>query len=131
MDSVNGLLHWDDKVDHAEVILQAVPNEDAAAVDEEPEFLVGRLQGGEVLGRKVGVKVARFDPRELGQIVHHLRAPVKYFYLDPGRADLLLGGDVIINEGHPLHSTLSAHTGYPVLAETLRHWISPQLIHCS
>ena len=124
MDSVNGLLHWDDKVDHAEVILQAVPNEDAAAVDEEPEFLVGRLQGGEVLGRKVGVKVARFDPRELGQIVHHLlghQVNMYDLYLDPGQADLLLGGDVIINEGHPFHSTLSAHTGYPVLAETLRH----------
>ena len=49
VDRVNGLLHWDNKVDHPEIILQSVPYEDAAAVDKEPEFLVGRLEGCEVL----------------------------------------------------------------------------------
>ena len=78
MDRVNGLLHWYNKVDHAEIVLQPVPYEDAAAVDEEPELLVGRFEGGEVLGRKVGVKVAWFDSRELGQVVHHLGAPGEY-----------------------------------------------------
>ena len=41
VDSVNGLLHGYNKVDHAEIILQPVPNEDAATVDKEPELLVG------------------------------------------------------------------------------------------
>ena len=49
VDGVNGLLHWHDKVDHTEIILEPVPYEDAAAVDKEPEFLVGRLEGSEVL----------------------------------------------------------------------------------
>ena len=49
VDCVNGLLHWHDKVDHTEIILEPVPYEDAAAVDKEPEFLVGRLEGCEVL----------------------------------------------------------------------------------
>ena len=49
MDSVNSLLHGDNKVDHAEVVLEPVPYEDAAAVHEEPEFLIGGLEGGEVL----------------------------------------------------------------------------------
>ena len=78
VDRVNGLLHWDNKVDHPEIILQSVPYEDAAAVNKEPKFLVGRLEGGEVLGGEVCVKVARFDPRELGQVVHHLGARGQY-----------------------------------------------------
>ena len=49
VDSVNSLLHGNNKVDHAEVVLEPVPYEDATAVHEEPEFLIGGLEGGEVL----------------------------------------------------------------------------------
>ena len=49
MDRVNGLLHWYNKVDHAEIVLQPMPYEDAAAVDKKPEFLISRLEGSEVL----------------------------------------------------------------------------------
>ena len=75
VDCVNGLLHWHDKVDHTEIILEPVPYEDAATVDKEPEFLVGRLEGCEVLRGKVCIKVAWFDPREFSQVVHHLGVP--------------------------------------------------------
>ena len=49
VDCVDGLLHWNDQVDHAEIILKPVPYEDAATVDKEPEFLVGRLEGCKML----------------------------------------------------------------------------------
>ena len=49
VDCVDGLLHWDNEVDHVEIILKPVPYEDAATVDKEPEFLVGRLEGCEML----------------------------------------------------------------------------------
>ena len=75
VDGVNGLLHWHDKVDHTEIVLEPVPYEDAAAVDKKPEFLISRLEGGEVLRGKVCVKVAWFDPRKFSQVVHHLGVP--------------------------------------------------------
>ena len=40
VDSVNGLLHGDNQVDHAEVVLEPVADEDAAAVNEESELLI-------------------------------------------------------------------------------------------
>ena len=40
VDSVNSLLHGDNKVDHAEVVLEPVADEDAAAVNEESELLI-------------------------------------------------------------------------------------------
>ena len=40
VDSLNSLLHGDNKVDHAEVVLEPVADEDAAAVNEEPELLI-------------------------------------------------------------------------------------------
>ena len=49
VDGVNGLLHWHNKVDHTEIVLEPVPYEDAAAVDKKPEFLISRLEGSEVL----------------------------------------------------------------------------------
>ena len=85
VDSVNSLLHGNNKVDHAEVVLEPVPYEDATAVHEEPEFLIGGLEGGEVLRRKVCVKVARFDPRELGQVIHHLGIPGQYLSFESWR----------------------------------------------
>ena len=36
VDSVNSLLHGDNKVDHAEVVLEAVADEDTPAVHQEP-----------------------------------------------------------------------------------------------
>lgn len=49
MEDVHGvdhLLDGHDQIDHFEVVLQAVANEDAACVDKVAEFLVGGLQGG-------------------------------------------------------------------------------------
>ena len=40
MDSVNGLLHGDNQVDHTEVVLEPVADEDAAAVNEKSELLI-------------------------------------------------------------------------------------------
>ena len=104
MDSIDSLLHRHHQIYHTEVVLESMTNEDAATVHKEPQLLVGRLQCGEVLGREVGVKIPRLDPGELGQVVH----------------DLLLSRDVVVNEGHPLHPTLSPDTGNPSHAHVRR-----------
>jgi hypothetical protein len=70
-----------------EVVLQAVPHEDDPTVLQKAQLGVRRLERGQVLGAEVGVQVSRLDPRELGQVVD----------------DLLLGGDVVVDEGHPFH----------------------------
>ena len=41
-------------------------------LSDQPELLVGRLQGGEMLGAEVGVQVAGLDPREFGQVINNL-----------------------------------------------------------
>ncbi len=48
-------------VDDAEVLFEAVPEEDTAKVEEEPELFVGSFEGDEVVGRGAGVEVAGYD----------------------------------------------------------------------
>ena len=57
VDCVNGLLHGHQDVDNPEVVLETVANEDTAAVDQEPELLIGWLEGGQMLGAEVGIQV--------------------------------------------------------------------------
>lgn len=61
-----------------------------AAVLQEPQLGVCGLERGEVLGTEVGVQVPGFDTRELGQVVD----------------DLLLGRDVVVDEGGSFQYTL-------------------------
>ena len=79
------------------VIFETVADKYASHVDEVPELLVGRLERRQVLLAEVGVQVAGLDARELGDVVHHL----------------LLGRDVVVNEGAALVGAGAADTGDP------------------
>ena len=48
VDSVYRLLHRNQNVDHSEVILQPVTDEDASTVNQEPELLIRRLERGQM-----------------------------------------------------------------------------------
>ncbi len=52
-------------VEHAEVLLKAVANEDGARVDQVAQFEVGRLVGGQVVARLRRVQVTWHLPRQL------------------------------------------------------------------
>ena len=68
-----------------------MPHKLDTIIHEEPELQVGGLERGQVFGGEVGVQVSGFDARELGQIVNHL----------------LLGRDVVVDEGNTLARALS------------------------
>lgn len=114
------------QVDDPEVLLQAVAHEADARVDEEAQLQVRGLERGQVLGGDLGVQVSRFDARVLGQVVHHLEEERGGDGSEPellaaslwGRrplslSHLLLGGDVVVDEGHPLVLALAPHAGDP------------------
>lgn len=79
-----------------EVVLQAVPDKDDAHIGQIAQLLVAVLQCGQVLLAEIRVQVARLDARELGQIVD----------------DLLLRGDVVIDERHTLVRSLAEKRTY-------------------
>ena len=72
-------------------------DKDASYIDEVPELLVGRLERRQMLLAEVGVQVAGLDARELGDVVHHL----------------LLGRDVVVDEGATLVGAGATDTGDP------------------
>uniref|UniRef100_A0A182IMQ3 Uncharacterized protein n=1 Tax=Anopheles atroparvus TaxID=41427 RepID=A0A182IMQ3_ANOAO len=101
---IDDLLRRHDDVDHAEVVLEAVPNERDAAVDEIAQLLVRVLQRRQPLAAEVRVQVARFDAGEFGQIVDHL----------------LLRRDVVVHERDTLVRALPANARDPGDAHVAR-----------
>ena len=71
MGGVEHLLRRHSHVDHLEVLLEAVPNKDAASVDQLAQLEVGRLHSGDVVRRDGRVEVPRPQPREARQVVDH------------------------------------------------------------
>ncbi len=65
LDGVDDLGGGDVDVDGAEVGGEAVADEDAAEVEEEPEFFVGDLEGEEGVRGAVGVEVPGVEARVL------------------------------------------------------------------
>lgn len=117
-----GAQHCHHQVDDAKILLQPVAHELDPHVDEETQLQVGGFEGGEVLGGDLGVQVSRLDPRVLGQVIHHLRdrgrceGSVSSLCVPQGWAGLpylLLGGDVVVDEGDALVGALPAHTRDP------------------
>jgi len=66
-------LNTHDEVEHSEVLLESVADEDHPTADEVSQLEIGRLEGSEVLWWQRDVEVARLDAGELGQVVHHLQ----------------------------------------------------------
>lgn len=60
------------EVDDPEVLLQAMAHKLDANVNEKPKLQVGGLEGCEVLGGNLGVKVSWLYPRVLSQVIHDL-----------------------------------------------------------
>ena len=59
-------------IDDPEVLVEPVPHELDSVLQEIEQLEVAGLECGEVLGAHGGVQVARFDARELGQVIHNL-----------------------------------------------------------
>lgn len=102
VDGVEDLCLRDVDVDRAEVFREAVPNEDAAEVEEQPELLVGDFQGDEVVVGAVEIEVAFMDARPFGEVVY----------------DWFNGGDVVVDERETLVDTGAAEDGDPSKAKT-------------
>lgn len=83
IDGVNDLRLRDMDVDGAEILRQTVAHEDDAEVEQDPEFLVGGLEGDEVMLADAAVEVAWRNARVGRQVV------------DYGLVD----GDVVVDEG--------------------------------
>lgn len=66
------LVYTHHHVDHPEVFLQTMTHEDDPLVDEEPEFVVGGFEIGQIFGGHIGVKVTRLYPGKLRQVIYHL-----------------------------------------------------------
>lgn len=68
-----------------------MPDEDHSNIGEVTKFLVGILQCRQVFLANMRVQIARFDARELGQIIDHL----------------LLRGNVIVDKWDTFFGSLS------------------------
>mmetsp|Transcript_6704 Transcript_6704/g.19281 ORF Transcript_6704/g.19281 Transcript_6704/m.19281 type:complete len:251 (-) Transcript_6704:3212-3964(-) len=88
-------------VDHAEVLLQPVPHQQAAGVHQMSQLQVGALACGQVLAALRQVQVPRNNAREAGEIV----------------GDGLVEVDVVVHAGLPRHGPLPAHDGHPRQAQ--------------
>ena len=71
VDGVDDLGFGDVDVDGAEVFGETVADEDAADVEEEPEFLVCYFEGNEVVRGVSWVEVTVLDARPLGEIIYN------------------------------------------------------------
>ncbi len=60
-------------VDDSEILLEPVADKCDSFFPQVQELEIGGLQGGDVLGAPVGIQVPCLDPREFGEIVHHLQ----------------------------------------------------------
>lgn len=89
-------------VDGAEILEEAVPDEHDAHVQQQPEFLVGDLEGDEVVPGARGVEVAVVHAGPFGEVV------------DDGLGD----GDVVVYERGPLQRAAAAEDGDAREAET-------------
>ena len=79
-------------VDDPKVLGQAVPDEDAAQMQQQPQLLVGDLQRYEVVRREGRVEIARLDPRVRREVVDDR---------------LRRRGDVVVDERHALVAAAS------------------------
>lgn len=102
VDGVADLDFGDVDVDGAEVLEEAVADEDDARVEEEPEFLVGDFEGDEVVAGARGVEVTGVDAGPFGEVVD----------------DGLGNGDVVIYEGDAFVFAAAAEDGDARKAET-------------
>lgn len=57
--ALDDLLRWHDDVDGLEVMTQVMAYKDAARVHQVAQLQVGLLHGGQVVGRHLGVQIAR------------------------------------------------------------------------
>lgn len=102
IDRIQDLRFRDMDIDGAEILEEAVPDEDDAHVEQEPEFLVGDFERDERVGRARGVEVAGVHAGPFGEVV------------DDGLGD----GDVVIDEGEAFVFAAAAEDGDAGEAET-------------